>query len=108
MTDFENTRLDDAEIVSIQLKGETLYVTYKDWREQDVRLAFNGVIGYQWFSPERRALSHGTVERDDPFLSLACEMADENGTEGFSVFSFVSVWNDAKILRIVAEGWELR
>ena len=106
MVDFEKCRLDDAEIVRISVAGDEIHVAYKDWREKEFVLVFKHVAGYQWFSPEGGVLSHGTVDLEDPFLSLACEMADESGIEGFKVFSFVSAWNDAKVLRIVAKGVE--
>ncbi|MFZ5875151.1 MAG: hypothetical protein ACOYXU_01965 [Nitrospirota bacterium] len=100
---FEKCRLDDAEIVEVRVSGDELHVDYKDWCEQDLVLIFKHVAGYQWFSPQGKALSHGTVELEDPFLSLACEMADEDGVGGFKVFSFVSAWSDAKMLRVVAK-----
>ena len=103
MFDFEKCRFDDAEISKVNAIGSELHVSYKDWREQERILVFTHVAGYQWFSPEGRALSHGTVETEDPFLSLACEMADEGLIDGFRVFSFVSAWNDAKVLRVVAK-----
>ncbi|MGO4501420.1 MULTISPECIES: hypothetical protein [unclassified Dyella] len=103
MLEFEKLRFDDAEISSVTLVGDELHVAYLNWREQESELVFRQVAGYQWFSPEGKALSHGTIEIEDPFLSLACDMADEDSVEGFKVFSFVSAWNDAKMLRIVAK-----
>jgi len=101
--EFEKCRFDDAEISCVAADGDSLLVTYRDWQEQEHQLIFEMVAGYQWFSPEGKALSHGTVDVEDPFLSLACEMADEDSMDGFKVYSFISVWNDAKILRVVAK-----
>ena len=103
MFNFEKCRFDDAEIIGVVAKGDELHVAYRDWQESECCLIFKHVAGYQWFSPEWRALSHGLVELDDPFLTLACEMADEDEISGFKVFSFVSAWDEAKVLRVVAK-----
>lgn len=107
MFDFAKCRLADAEITDVVVVGDELHVAYRDWREQKCVLMFKDVAGYQWFSPEGKPLSHGSVELDDPFLNLACDMADEGHAEDFKVFSFISVWSEAKILRVVAKGVEL-
>lgn len=104
MFTFAECRFDDAEIVSVTVEGLDLMVAYRDWAEKRFVLRFAKVAGYQWFSPEGRTLSHATVATDDPFIAQACEMADEDGAEGFTAFSFISVWNDACLLRIVATG----
>ena len=104
MFDFAKCRLDDAEIYQVVASGDKLFVKFRDWQEKEHQLVFEEVAGYQWFSAEGRALSHGTVEEQDPFLTLACEMADEDSTAGFKVYSFVSAWNDEKILRVVAKA----
>jgi len=99
--------LDDAEILRVVADRGKLQVKYSDWREKERELVFEGVAGYQWFSPEGKALSHGTIEINDPLLSLACEVAEESSTGGFRVYSFVSAWNDAKLLRVVAAAVSL-
>jgi len=106
MSNFESIRFDDAEISTIAMVGSDIHVSYKDWREDDHLLVFKRVVGYQWFSPEGRALSHGTVEVDDDFLRLACDMAEEGTTDGLKVFSFVAAWDDLIVLRIVAADVE--
>lgn len=60
------------------------------------------MIGYQWFSPENRALSHATVKSDDPFISLAVANADEEMSTSFKAYSFVAAWDGAVILQVVA------
>lgn len=66
---FEKYRFDDAEISKVIAAGNELRVTYSDWREQECTLIFTRAAGYQWFSPEGRALSHGSVEAEDPFIA---------------------------------------
>jgi hypothetical protein len=66
-------------------------------------LEFLEVAGYQWFSPEGKALSHGTVNEIDPFIATAWDISEDDSTEGFKVYSFVAVWNDAKIPKVVAK-----
>jgi hypothetical protein len=103
MLDFTKIRFDDAEIVRVHAVEDQLHVIYRDWKEQQHTLIFECVAGYQWFSPEGKALSHGTIETRDPLIDLACEMADEDNVEGFKIFSFVSAWNEAKLLRVVGK-----
>lgn len=107
MFDFSKCCLDDAEIKSVELKKTQLRVVYKDWQEQERELLFEEVAGYQWFSPEGKSLSHGVVEHEDAFLNLACEIAEEDSAAGFKVYSFVSAWNETKILRVVAKNVDM-
>ncbi|NRR29602.1 hypothetical protein HSX11_05310 [Oxalobacteraceae bacterium] len=104
MLDFAQCRLDDAEIKNINTDGNQLVVTYVDWQEQERKLVFNDVAGYQCFSAEGKSISAGIVENDTVLVSMACEAADEKSTEGFHVYSFLSAWTAAKILRIVARS----
>jgi hypothetical protein len=100
---FETCRLNDAEITQIKIDRSSVLVSYRDWQEKEHLLEFEVVAGYQWFSPEGKVLSHGTVDVEDPLVDLACRAAEEDSTDGFRVFSFVSAWNDLKILRVVAK-----
>lgn len=102
MDGIEGERFDDAAITGVSVSGADLLVAYRDWAEKAWTLRFTDVAGYQWFSPEGRALSHVTVGTDDPFLALACAAADEDGTEGFRVYAFVTAWSDEAILKVVA------
>lgn len=108
MLEFAKCRFDDAEISQVLAADGNLIVIYRDWQEKEQHLVFVNVAGYQSFSPEGKALSHATVETEDALLSLACEMAEEASPDGFKVYSFVSAWNDAKILRIVAKDVQLK
>ncbi|CAH0351044.1 hypothetical protein [Aquabacterium sp. CECT 9606] len=103
MFDFLKLSLNDAEIESVTAKREQLIVNYKNWKEESCTLVFSEVAGYQWFSPEGKSLSHGTIETDDPLLAHACEAAEEDSLIGFKIYSFVSAWSNSKILRIVAK-----
>lgn len=107
MNDFEKVNLNDAEIQRVVADGEVLLVFYKDWQETERQVVFNQVAGYQWCSPEGRSLSHGQTKSEDQFISFACEMADEDTNEGFRLYSFVSAWNDAEVLRVVAKGFSV-
>ena len=80
MFDFSKCRLDDAEIRSVIASGDQLVVSYCDWQGQEHRFVFRNVAGCQWFSPEGKALSHGVIESDEPFLKMVCETADEEST----------------------------
>jgi hypothetical protein len=100
---FENCKLSDAEILSVESQGTKLLVRYKDWKEIRRTIIFEDAVGYQCFCPEGQALSHGTVEQEDPFLDLAARVTEED-VSPLRVFSFVSAWSDAKILRVVATG----
>lgn len=102
MIDLEKLRLDDAEITSVVVEGDSLKITYRDWQEKSSALIFEGVIGYQWFSPENRPLSHATVKSDDLFIRLAVTNADEEMSTRFKSYSFVAAWDDAIILQVVA------
>jgi len=100
--DFARCRFDDAEIVRVSFDADEVTVTYRDWQESEHDLLFRNVIGVQMFAPEGRALSHGAVDDHDPFIEVARQAAEEDSAVELRVYSFVSVWNDAKILRIVA------
>jgi hypothetical protein len=102
MFDFEKCELSDAEILSVEVVGTKLIVKYKSWDEKCRSIIFEDLVGYQWFSPEGQDLSHGTIDLEDTFLKLACQMANVGNAEEYKIFSFVSAWNDAKILRVVA------
>nr|WP_279158770.1 hypothetical protein [Pseudomonas corrugata] len=103
MLDFEKIGFSDAEITAIAMMGDELHVTYVDWQDRIYRLRFGTVAGYQAFCPERRELSHGTLDLEDPLIDVACKMAEESSTQGFKVYSFVSAWAEASILRVVAQ-----
>ncbi|WP_315386068.1 hypothetical protein [uncultured Stenotrophomonas sp.] len=103
MLDFEKLGLSDAEISAIAMVGDELHVTYVDWQERIRRLRFGNVAGYQAFCPERRELSHGTLDLEDPLIGVACKMAGESFTQGFKVYSFVSVWAEGLVLRVIAQ-----
>jgi len=107
MFSFESARFDDAEITNVIAVGNELHVAYNDWKERPFVLKFKNVLGYQCFSPEGRALSHGTVEIDDPFLQLAHQSAEEDTNREFKVFSFTSAWGGARIVRVVATDVEV-
>ena len=107
MIEFTKIRLNDAEIFQVLVDDDKVLVNYRNWQGKANQIVFEEVAGYQSFSVEGKALSHGTVENEDPFLSLACEMAEEDSASGFKVYSFVSAWNDAKILRVVAKRVKL-
>ncbi|WP_282297183.1 hypothetical protein [Stenotrophomonas sp. PS02289] len=106
MFNFEECSLADAEIVLVSAYGGDVHVEYRDWQERVCLLKFSDVVGYQSFSPEGRALSHGVVEQDEAFIAHACLMADGESVEGFKVFSFVEAENELKVLRMVARGVE--
>lgn len=101
--EFATLRLNDAEIIDVTAKREELIVRYRDWQEQKRQIAFSAVAGYQWFSPEGKALSHGVVDDTDPFLRQACEAAEEDSPHDFHLYAFVSAWSDLKILKVVAK-----
>lgn len=103
MFDLSKCRLDDAEIVRIESSTNGLTIVYRDWQEQEHRLFFRSVVGFESFSAEGRALSHAAIDDHDPLLAKACALAEEDPTNGFHVYSFVSAWKDTKILRIVAK-----
>jgi hypothetical protein len=50
-------------------------------------LEFLEVAGYQWFRPEWKAQSQGTVDEIDPFIAIACGIAEEDSTETVSLVS---------------------
>ncbi|WP_312315914.1 hypothetical protein [Stenotrophomonas sp.] len=103
MFNFEECSLADAEIILVSAYGGNVHVEYRDWQERVCLLKFTDVVGYQSFSPEGRALSHGVVEQDEAFIAHACLMADDESPEGFKVFSFVEAWRDARVLSLVAK-----
>lgn len=106
MFNFGECSLADAEIVLVTAYGGDVHVEYRDWQERVCLLKFSDVVGYQSFSPEGRALSHGVVEQYGAFTAHACLMADGESVEGFKVFSFVEAESELKVLRVVARGVE--
>lgn len=104
MPAFEEYRFDDAEIINVTLEGADLLVIYQDWAEKPFILRFADVVGYHWFNPERRALSHATESTDAPLIAQACTSADEDEVGNFKLFSFISAWNELCVLRIIASG----
>lgn len=108
MQPFSEINMSDAEIVRVETQGESLHVSYRDWREQLNELVFTNVAGYQWFSPEGKAISHAETSEDDPLIEEACNAAEEDSTEGFRVYSIIGAWSGRPILRVVAMNSILR
>jgi hypothetical protein len=102
--DFSDCRLADAEIVSVRSSNGDLEVEYLDWQKCAKKLIFREAVGYESFSPERVSLSHGRMSDDDPLIARACGVAEEDEANDFVVFSFVSAWSGADVLRIAAKG----
>src|ERR1700740_2182273 len=103
MLDFSKHPLNDAEIFQIIPTPWKLLVRFKNWQEKKFQFEFEDVIGYQCFNPEGQSLSHGTTKENGTFLSMAFKSSGESAINGYKVYSFVSAWDDAEILSVVAK-----
>lgn len=102
LIDFQKLRLDDANIKDVRIRVNSVEVDYADWQERQHTLLFRGAISCFALSPHNRALSHGTVEAEGPYLAECCQVAEESDESSYVVFNFVDAWDDLKILRVVA------
>ena len=104
MVDFSKRIFSDATVTDVRIFRSKVEVDYIDWREQRHTLQFNNSLSCFVLSAHGKVLSHGQTENDGEYLRECCEVAGEDSYQNFRVFNFVDVWNDRKILRIVAES----
>lgn len=104
MIDFSKFKFNDAVITDVRIYPSAVVVDYVDWKEDSHSLTFNESISCAIFSAHGKAISHGEVLDHGEYLDECCEVAEEDSTEKYSVFSFVDVWGGRRILRIVASS----
>lgn len=103
---FAQIRFADGEVIRLFTEVGEIGVQYKDWQEQQFRLIFADVVGYEVFSIEGEELSHGTASLDDPFIERACLIARED-PQGLCCFALWSAWTNEVLMRIVARSYRV-
>ncbi len=107
MNEIGSLRLADAQIVRLEDQGPTLRVSYLDWREQERSIVFDGVVSYQSFSAMRRDLSHAIALLEADRIADACKRADEENTDGYTLYAFIDAWGDQRVLEVIAKDFRL-
>jgi hypothetical protein len=64
-------------------------------------ITFHTVLAVKAVSPIGEDLSHLAEKTESPFLTQACEEADEPAS-GFKEYSFVSAWSERPLLTVIA------
>ncbi len=103
MIDFSEIRLSDAHILEVRIFPLSIEVDYIDWQEESHILVFSNAIACFMAGVHGKELSHGELAELGDDWRDCCGLAEDE-LRKYRVFSFVDVWNDRKILRIIADN----
>lgn len=103
---FDELEMSDGHILEVHYSSDRLVVIFKDWRERCWDIVFCEIDALQAFSPEGTEVEGAILDDENPLMVMARESTKEDLQESHC-FSFISVWDDTKVLSVVTRSVEV-